>query len=1058
MSSIHGQYVQRYNWSHSSEISSMAMHPDGRIVATGELGESPRIVVWDTHKMTTIQILEGYHSKSVTQLAFSRDGTKLASVSGDLNHCIGVYDWRNGQLRARCSGGSNDINAITFTPDAQQLITCGDRHLKFWTLQGSNMSAKNAVLGDKGKMQPFLSIQWSNLKPIVGTEDGHIYVFQGRELVEKIRAHDGSVDALYADKFGIISGGRDGTVKCWTLDMEPTRVIDIAALSGTFKPSVRSVCRSHTNAKILVGTLGSEIFELSATSGADMHNGPLVEGHCSGQLWGLAIDPDHRRPEFCTVGDDGTLRVWDTATRKKIVCVDLDGAMARCCAYSPLSNVIAVGLGGSVGRARTGRQAGSLVVIERGTFDIVCTASDSTECINDIKFSPDGEHLAMASHDNHVYLYDGRTFALRSKLKRHTNCVTHLDFSKDSRYLQTASAAHEIIFWDLQKPGSPLAVSAEIVRNVSWDTWSLPYGYPVQGLWSESAHGVGVNAVDRAGEKQILVAGDDDGAIRLYKYPSTEPLSGYNSEVGHANCVTNVKFTTHGEHVISTGGSDLAIMQWSCRPTVSATSHADPTHLAPQSAEAPNVLTVGERFGKRSRRSRMSATAWDRNAVRPTSSIRDQPLEEGRRLVLDWIYGFESKCCRSNVFLNAGSNAVYNAAGVGIVFDERSNTQRHYCIHDAEISALCVDKRGRFAATGDVGTPSSICLWDAEGALHVATLRGAHSSGISCLAFSADGKHLASVGFFSGVAVHRTYSGRWNDAVTLAIATRDTHLTNFACWGPNGELVTGEMGTMHFWEVNGRNLKTVQVMRAPPQVPRPAHLCGCFAGNTLVTGTSDGRICSWKWSVGPIFATAHNGPVNSVCAAPDGSHFVTGGQDGIVMQWRSGSNGVSGSGSQIFDANVDRKLGSRGVQSVALSFDSSALIVGLLDGSIVKIPHGRSKRGSSMEEVLVCGHGNNLQGAYGEASLRALTVHPEDPHLFATCGDGGDVKVWNARLHRCVKMSEGVHTGDVSAMSWHPDGGYLVCSVTEGPLARRQVRTLEVRFAPTASSTKRRCA
>ena len=65
--------------------------------------------------------------------------------------------------------------------------------------------------------------------------------------------------------------------------------------------------------QILVGTGGSELYELSAINGTDINKGPVVTGHYSGQLWGLDTHPT--RPEYVTVGDDTTVRVWDLPLR-----------------------------------------------------------------------------------------------------------------------------------------------------------------------------------------------------------------------------------------------------------------------------------------------------------------------------------------------------------------------------------------------------------------------------------------------------------------------------------------------------------------------------------------------------------------------------------------------------------------------------------------------------------------------------------------------------------------------------------------------------------------------
>ncbi|CAM9732495.1 unnamed protein product, partial [Sphacelaria rigidula] len=83
---------QRFNLDHTDDICSFAMHPSGRLAATGEVGREPKIIVWDTATMQTIKVLRGFHQRAVTLLAFSEDGALLASVGQDENHCLAVHD------------------------------------------------------------------------------------------------------------------------------------------------------------------------------------------------------------------------------------------------------------------------------------------------------------------------------------------------------------------------------------------------------------------------------------------------------------------------------------------------------------------------------------------------------------------------------------------------------------------------------------------------------------------------------------------------------------------------------------------------------------------------------------------------------------------------------------------------------------------------------------------------------------------------------------------------------------------------------------------------------
>jgi len=60
--------------SHTDDIISLAIHPNGKIVATGEVGRKPKIVVWDLETKDVKAILEGFHKRGVSLLAFDRSG------------------------------------------------------------------------------------------------------------------------------------------------------------------------------------------------------------------------------------------------------------------------------------------------------------------------------------------------------------------------------------------------------------------------------------------------------------------------------------------------------------------------------------------------------------------------------------------------------------------------------------------------------------------------------------------------------------------------------------------------------------------------------------------------------------------------------------------------------------------------------------------------------------------------------------------------------------------------------------------------------------------------
>ena len=69
-----GGGIQRFFTDHTDDVISLAVHPNGRLVATGQMGSTPRIIIWNTETMESIQTLVGFHKRGVPLLTFSRDG------------------------------------------------------------------------------------------------------------------------------------------------------------------------------------------------------------------------------------------------------------------------------------------------------------------------------------------------------------------------------------------------------------------------------------------------------------------------------------------------------------------------------------------------------------------------------------------------------------------------------------------------------------------------------------------------------------------------------------------------------------------------------------------------------------------------------------------------------------------------------------------------------------------------------------------------------------------------------------------------------------------------
>jgi WD40 repeat protein len=85
---------QRFYTQHGQEVISCAVsNESGDYIATGELGDPPKIHIWSSRTLENIKILSGIHRRGVHLLAFSKSDKFLITCGLNKPSAIVIYDW-----------------------------------------------------------------------------------------------------------------------------------------------------------------------------------------------------------------------------------------------------------------------------------------------------------------------------------------------------------------------------------------------------------------------------------------------------------------------------------------------------------------------------------------------------------------------------------------------------------------------------------------------------------------------------------------------------------------------------------------------------------------------------------------------------------------------------------------------------------------------------------------------------------------------------------------------------------------------------------------------------
>lgn len=496
--------------------------------------------------------------------------------------------------------------------------------------------------------------------------------------------------------------------------------------------------------------------------------------------------------------------------------------------------------------------------------------------VTSVAFSVDGRHVASASLDKTVRLWDVMTGA-ELRCLRASDFVRSMAFSSDGRRLATGSDRTSVVqLWDViagmeirrfdrhQSSAKQVAFSPDggKLATSDWSVvrlWDVVTGAEPCCLCPQVYAG-DLLSLTFSPDGRKLASAYFSGTIRLWDIDRGSELAILD---GHSERgVFSVAFSPDGQHLAS-GGGDNTVRYWDLATSAEVhcfRGHENYVRSVVVSADGRHLASGSDD---------LTVRLWDVST------------------------GAEDRCIRAH---EGSVNSVtfspdgrYLASGSGdktvrlwdITTPAKSYRLRgHETVGDAimpsfSVQSLSFSPDGRQLAGGS--TDKTVRLWDAASGLELRNLCG-HGDSVRCTVYSPDGRQLASGSGDKTVRLWNTDTG----VESFCLCGNETYVSTAAISHDGRVLASGCGGypSVRLWDVaRGREVRCLLI--------HAASLAFSPAGRQLAAGGFDFHVRIWDVVEGIELhrLRGHERQVASVAFSPDGRQLASGSWDSTVRVW-----------------------------------------------------------------------------------------------------------------------------------------------------------------------------